>query len=253
MRLIDAHLHLADDAFSSCLDEVLFRAFSSGVEALVSCSQNLREFERLCAIKKRHPRRVYMTLGSDPATLNEGYVSEMVKLAMDSAKLLVGIGEVGLDFYYIRGEAERKKQVKFFTTWIRLAERLNLPVVVHSRSAGKYALGVLYQEEADAVLMHAFDGSVGHAAYAVKHGYMFSVPTSVWFSRQKQKLVKHLPLENIMVETDSPVLSPVRGERNEPANLRYAIEKIAEIKRVSVEKVADATFENAKSFFNLDL
>ncbi|RLE51055.1 MAG: hypothetical protein DRJ33_06580, partial [Candidatus Methanomethylicota archaeon] len=117
----------------------------------------------------------------------------------------------------------------------------------------KYALDVLYGESADLILMHAFDGSANYAVNAAKRGYFFSIPTSVWFSQQKQKLVKRLPLENLLVETDAPVLSPVKNARNEPANLHYAIRKIAEIKRVSLEKVAEVTYENAKNLFRLPI
>ncbi|RLI08208.1 hypothetical protein DRO32_02655, partial [Candidatus Bathyarchaeota archaeon] len=127
-----------------------------------------------------------------------------------------------------------------------------LPLVVHSRSAGKYAIQVLLEEGYDKVLMHAFDGRVGWALRGVREGgFYFSIPTSVVRSQQKRKLAKALPLENLMVETDSPVLGPEKGVRNEPANLPLAVREVASIKGVGEGEVAGITFENAVRFFGL--
>ena len=135
--------------------------------------------------------------------------------------------------------------------FIQLAKELDKPLIIHSRSAGKYAIEILIEEEANHVLMHAFDGKWRYAQEGAKYGYYFSIPTSVVRSKQKQKLVRMLPLENLMVETDSPVLSPVQGERNKPSNLPYAIKKIAELKRNNFEEIAKITTENARKFFKL--
>ncbi|RLE46988.1 MAG: hypothetical protein DRJ31_09460 [Candidatus Methanomethylicota archaeon] len=253
MRLIDAHAHLADDAFKDDVDLVLMRAFEANVAAIISCAQSANELERLKSITSRYPNKIFITIGCDPTKLDEQYVEEMYSLMVRNSSSIVGIGEVGLDFYYVRDHASRDKQVKYFSMWISLAKQLKLPLVIHSRSAGKYALDVLYKESADLVLMHAFDGSANYAVNAVKRGYYFTIPTSVCFSQQKQKLAKRLPLEYMLVETDSPVLSPIKNARNEPANLHYAVEKIAEIKGISCEKVAEVTFENARKLFKLPI
>jgi TatD DNase family protein len=126
---------------------------------------------------------------------------------------------------------------------------LDLPLNVHSRSAGRHVIDILRARKAKRVQLHAFDGKFGTAMPAVEAGYFFSVPPSVVRSRQKQKLVKNLPLSCLMVESDSPVLGPDPGERNEPANTVRAIEAIAQLKGETVQSVAEAVFENTNRLY----
>ena len=250
MKLIDVHCHLADPCFDRDRDEVVKRALDSGVVAIVTSSQSLEEALKTAELCKRHRGVLYHSAGLDPCLLNEEAVLQVAKFIKRNRDQLVAIGEVGLDFHKVVERDRKEKQHKIFSFWISLARELDLPLVVHSRSAGKYAVEQLLAEGAERVLMHAFDGKVGYAIKAASRGFFFSIPTSVVYSQQKQKLVKHLPLESLMVETDSPVLGPKPG-RNEPANLHYAVEKIAEIKGISIEKVAEITFRNATAFFEI--
>lgn len=246
--MIDVHAHLTDSCFSD-LPLVLSRARSAGLEHIIISITDPSEISRAKEIIAMDPNFISLTVGFDPAILSEEKFLEFESLVRTVP--VVGIGEVGLDHFYIRDHAQRAIQEQFFRRSIRLALEKDLPLVVHSRSAGHVALEVLRSEGARRVLMHAFDGKSGDAKKAADEGFYFSIPTSVVHSQQKQKLVKNLPLESIMLETDSPVLSPMRGQRNEPANLIYGLRKVAEIKRVSEEKVAEVTTENARRFFNL--
>jgi TatD DNase family protein len=248
--LIDVHAHLTDSSFTD-IEQVLNRAKSKGVERIIISTTGLGEFAKALELLGLYPDCISLTIGFDPAILSTYEYRMFYGLISQHSFTMVGIGEVGLDHYYVKDHAERELQESFFRTTICLARSMGLPLVIHSRSAGRHALEVLYSEGADRVLMHAFDGKVGDAIEAVKEGYFFSIPTSVVYSEQKQKLARLLPLEHLMLETDSPVLAPLRGERNEPANLICSAEKIAELKRISVEDVATITTENAKRFFNL--
>lgn len=248
--LIDVHAHLTDSSFTD-VDQVLDRAKSQGVERVIISTTGLGEFARALELLGLYPDRISLTVGFDPTILSTYEYQMFYGLVNQRSFTMVGIGEVGLDHYYIKDHVERELQESFFRTTICLARSMGLPLVIHSRSAGCHALEVLYSEGADRVLMHAFDGKAGDAFKAVKEGYFFSIPTSVVYSEQKQKLVRHLPLEALMLETDSPVLAPVRGDRNEPANLIYSARKIAEIKRVPVETVMEVTTRNAIQFFKL--
>ncbi len=248
--MIDVHAHLTDPAFSD-LPEVIARAKAAGVLAVVTSITDPADMPRAKEIVEHHSGFVYLTLGLDPTFLSEEKLSEF-RAALNAAPI-VGIGEVGLDHFYVRGAPLMETQERHFRECIRAAISLGKPLVVHSRSAGRKALEVLYSEGAERVLMHAFDGKSGDALAAAKKGYFFSIPTSVVHSDQKQKLVRLLPLESMMLETDSPVLSPVRGERNEPANLVHSARKIAEIKRIQVEKVIETTSVNASRFFGIDM
>jgi TatD DNase family protein len=250
LLLIDVHAHLTDSSFTD-VDQVLDRAKLQGVERVIISTIGLGEFPRALELLGLYPDRISLTVGFDPSILSTYEYRMFYELVSQHSFTMVGIGEVGLDHYYVKNHAERELQESFFRTTICLARSMGLPLVIHSRSAGRHTLEVLYSEGADRVLMHAFDGKVGDALKAVKGGYFFSIPTSVVYSEQKQKLARLLPLESLMLETDSPVLAPQRGERNEPANLVHSAEKIAELKRVSVEEVALITTKNAKRFFSL--
>ncbi|KAA0191221.1 Deoxyribonuclease domain containing protein [Fasciolopsis buskii] len=169
---------------------------------------------------------------------------------------LVAIGEIGLDFTPSICTASDSHEVQrhILSTQIRLANRFNLPINVHSRSASKPTIELLRAEGATRVQMHAFDGRPSQALVGVSAGYYFSVPPCVLRSKQKQELVKALPLTHLLLETDSPVLGVSAEERNEPAAVVRSCEYIAEAKGVDVATVRQITSENARKLYpNLQL
>lgn len=246
--MIDVHAHLTHPSFAD-LPQVLERAWSSGVEKIIISITDPSEIGRAREVLSMDRKRLHLTAGFDPTVLSEEKYQEFMKI-LDS-EMMVGVGEVGIDHFYVRDHSQRAVQEAFFRRSIKFSMGKGLPVVVHSRSAGRAALDILQSEGAKLVLMHAFDGKASDALTGVEQGYYFSIPASVVHSDQKQKLVRQLPLESMMLETDSPVLAPVRGERNEPANLIFSARAIAEIKGIPVEEVAEATSKNATALFKL--
>jgi TatD DNase family protein len=162
---------------------------------------------------------------------------------------LVGIGEVGLDHWVVKEAEEWEIQEQTFVKFIALSKELDLPLNVHSRSAGRHTVRFLQEQGAQKVLMHAFDGKASAAMEGIEAGYYFSIPPSVVRSQQKQKLIRHLPLDRLLLETDSPVLGPDPACRNEPKNVVISCQAIALAKDVSVEEVARVTSENARRLF----
>jgi len=251
MPLIDVHCHIDLPDFDEDREMVIRKAKEKGIVALINSGLGSVSGRKTLRLAEEFHGYLYSTLGLEPHNLNEEEFGEVERLILENRRTIVGIGEVGLDYYWTRGEEARRLQGECFRSFIHLARELDLPLIVHSRSAGKYALQILGEEGAERVLLHAFDGSLGWAMAGVKLGYFFSIPTSVWLSSQKQKLAKHLPLSHIMVESDSPVLSPFGRERNVPANLVYAVKKIGEIKGIGEAIVENETFQNAVNFFQL--
>ncbi len=162
---------------------------------------------------------------------------------------LVGIGEVGLDHWVVKEAKDWEIQEHALAKFVVLSKELDLPLNVHSRSAGRHTVRFLREQGAQKVLLHAFDGKVSAAMEGIEAGYYFSIPPSVVRSQQKQKLLRHLPLDRLLLETDSPVLGPDPAVRNEPKNVVVSCQAIASAKGVSVEEVARVTSENARRLF----
>ncbi|RMG48216.1 MAG: TatD family deoxyribonuclease [Acidobacteria bacterium] len=248
LPLVDAHAHLADDSFAADLPEVLARARAAGVRRIVCVAETPADSRRVLELAKRHPL-LAPAIGLYPSHLDEEQLEEMTALIRGRRDELIAIGEIGLDRWIVKDEGGRARQLAFFLRQVELARELDLPVNVHSRSAGRRTVAALREAGARRVLLHAFDGRAGAALEGARAGFFFSIPPSIVRSRQKQKLVAALPLESLLLETDSPVLGPDPGSRNEPANVTVALEEIARIKRISEEEVARATTRNALRLF----
>lgn len=252
MQLIDCHAHINSEDFDKDRDAVLLAAENSGVIAILDSGTNLQENKKVLALAKQF-KILKPCLGWQPEQIN----SEAAKENLDFIKSAIGtnevvaIGEVGLDFWRAKLDAEKEKQKEIFKIYINLAKELNLPIVTHSRSAGKYVIEILEKEKAERVCMHAFDGKFGSAQKGVELGYYFSIPPSIIRSNQKQNLVKNLPLENLLLESDAPALDPNLKERNTPVNIKIAAQKIAEIKKIDANEVIKITTKNAKVLFRL--
>jgi TatD DNase family protein len=248
--LIDAHAHLGDPVFDADRVAVLDRALEAGVAAVVLVGETLADARRNLELAVSHPM-LRPCAGLYPTILDLDQAAEVEALVRAERHRLVGIGEVGLDRWKVQDPAELEVQREIFTRFIELSKELDLPLNVHSRSAGHHAISLLLERGAKRVLLHAFDGKASKALPAVEAGYFFSVPPSVVRSPQKQKLVKQLPLSCLLLETDSPVLGPDPAERNEPSNVRVSLRAIAEIKNHTEQAVAEATSDNARRLFGL--
>ncbi|MEM3474080.1 MAG: TatD family hydrolase [Nitrososphaerota archaeon] len=238
--LVDVHCHLTDEAIKANLAKVVEDAKRSGVAIIVTSGLGYEDC--LKALEVSDYKTIFPSLGIMPYKL-DGY-EDVFSLIEKSAKKIVAIGEVGLDFH-VNVRPDKELQRKVFKEFIELSLNLDLPLIVHSRSAGKYALEMLVECGAKNVIMHAFDGSASHSLIGFEKGYFFSIPPSVVRSTQKQKLVNKVPLENILLESDAPALSPVPGTVNTPSNVRISAEVVSRIKGISLEKVEEITMENA--------
>jgi TatD DNase family protein len=244
LPIVDTHAHLCSPEFDHDIGEVLARAHAAGVEAVIAVGETLADAERNIELAGQFPM-VKPAAGLYPTVLDRDHAEKMHTFIRDRRAQLAAIGEVGLDRWLVTEERDREVQREIFTGFIRLSKELDLPLNVHSRSAGRHAVALLLASGAIRVQLHAFDGKATAALPAVEAGFFFSVPPSVVRSRQKQKLVRHLPLSCLLVETDSPVLGPEPQLRNEPAHLPLAIKAIAEIKGVFEQQAAEAVAENA--------
>jgi TatD DNase family protein len=248
--MIDTHAHMCDAAFDPDLEEVLRRGRQAGLAGVISVGETLEDAHRNLEISRLHPE-IYPAAGLYPTYLDLSTASALEEWIRRHRRELVAIGEVGLDHWKIRDPRDREIQKEIFLQFITLSKELDLPLNVHSRSAGRHVIEHLVANGADRVQLHAFDGKPARAMPAVEAGFYFSIPPSIIRSRQKQKLVRQLPLECLLVETDSPVLGPEPGVRNEPANTGLALEAVAELKERPLQEVAEAVEENTRRLYGI--
>ena len=246
--LTDTHTHIGDEVFDADRADVLARAEQSGIQAIVAVGEDLADGQKNLALAREYPI-LKPAAGLYPTHLDIAAAEEMVTFIRANRSALSAIGEVGLDFWVVKSDEARAVQRDIFARFIALSIELDLPLNVHSRSAGRHAVDLLIKGGAQQVQMHAFDGKITAARPALEAGYFFSIPPSIVRSRQKQKLVRHLPLDCLLVETDSPVLGPEPRVRNEPANLAVSVRAIAEIKNVPIEQVVEAVVANTRALY----
>ena len=249
MSLVDTHAHICDPVFDPDRAEVILRAKAAGVAAIVAVSETLSDVKRNLKLALTHPE-LKPAAGLYPTQLNLDDADAMIDLIRNQRDRLAAIGEVGLDYWVVKNEADRETQREIFKKFIDLSLELGLPLNVHSRSAGRHVVTLLVEQGAREAQLHAFDGKASSAMPAVEAGYFFSIPPSVVRSRQKQKLVKQLPLSSLIIETDSPVLGPTVNMRNEPANAIIALNAIADIKKVRIEKIIETISDNTHRLYS---
>ncbi|OGP73818.1 MAG: hydrolase TatD [Deltaproteobacteria bacterium RBG_16_49_23] len=253
--LIDSHAHLEMPEFRKDLSEVLQRAKDSGIGYIFTVGTERKDWRRALEIAGSHPS-VYAILGVHPHNARE--IDEKTYPALKELckhEKVKAYGEIGLDFF--RNHSPRDVQLKRFREQIALAKELRLPIVVHDREAHQETLEILKSEKAgeNGGIIHCFSGDEEMAKACIDMGFYISIPGSITYKNAERfrEIVKSLPLETLLVETDAPFLTPVpfRGKRNEPSYVRYTAEKVAEIKKVSFEKVAEVTTENALRVYRL--
>ncbi|XP_041668400.1 tatD DNase domain containing 3-like isoform X3 [Cheilinus undulatus] len=253
---VDCHCHISAGDFDKDIEEVVENSKKAGLLALLAVAEHAGEFEKIIELSQRFPGFIFPCLGVHPVQevspeKQRGATAQDLDAALPIIEKykehLVAIGEVGLDFTprYVSSDSDKESQRQVLIHQAQIAKELDLPLNVHSRSAGRPTIQLLKEQ----VLLHAFDGKPSVAMEGVKAGYFFSIPPSIIRSEQKQKLVKQLPLENICLETDSPALGPEKQVRNEPKNISISAEYISKIKGVSLQMVMEVTTQNALRLF----
>jgi len=250
--MIDSHCHLEQKDYNGKL-EILIEKWKKELEFIVSSCAHPKDMEKTLEIYKRFKPFVKICIGFHPEyikELDEKDVEKTIDFIKKYKKDISAIGEVGLDYYWIKEEEFREKQKEVFIRFIDLAKEINLPLIIHSRDAGKEAVCIL--EKCDMqnkkVLMHLMqDRSL--ISKIIENKWFISIGPGVVKSKNMRKIARDMPLDHILLETDSPWFKQENQEFGEPINVRIACEKIAEIKNISIEEVDRITSENAKKLF----
>lgn len=255
--LIDTHAHLDMEQFDSDRNEVIQRALSADVGQVVTVGIDVSSSLKAATMAERYPS-VFAAVGIHPHNVDAADRQDLKRIESISAqRKVVAIGEIGLDFY--RDLSSRDNQVKRFKQQLDIAMRCNLPVVVHAREAHEQVLEMLssFMRDGPGGVIHCFSGDIALAEAFIEMGYFISIPGTVTFTNASRmhEVVAGIPLDTMLVETDSPFLSPVpyRGRRNEPSRVVYTAQKVAHIRGITLEEVAEQTSENARRLFGLPL
>ena len=256
MRLFDTHAHYYDDRFDADRDEVLSSLAEKGVELVVCPGCDLESSRVSMALAEKYPF-FYFAAGLHPENLEGATLSDLDEVRkMAAHPKCVAIGEIGLDYYWLKTPEERANSREFFHAQLELARELDLPAIVHDRDAHKDTLDVVKAHPGTRGVFHCCALSAEDAMEAVKLGWMVSFTGNVTFQKARRALevIAVVPLEHIMIETDSPYMTPepFRGRRCDSGYVYRVAETIAQVKGISSEEAAQATFQNGVKFFRLE-
>lgn len=252
--LVDTHAHIDVDRFDEDREEMLARAGEAGLLAIINMGDSIQSSARSVAMAKQYDM-VYTGVGIHPEEARPMTQADEDMLAgwAQEAKV-VAIGEIGLDYYWVKDEEQRKLQREIFIRQLDIARQLHLPVCVHDREAHGDTLAILKKEARDVRgVMHCYSGSLEMAKELMKLDWFIGVDGPLTFKNAAKlpEIVQRLPLERILVETDCPYMAPVpmRGKRNEPAYVYHVAAKLAELRQVSFDEVALQTTSNAQELY----
>jgi len=262
MKFVDAHIHLSDPEYIPILDMIIENAKKSNVVALVSNSMDMESSKRSLQLAKENPGFIFAAVGIHPwkvQTLTEEELNltiEFIKnLDANSKNHVVAIGEIGLDSTYVMKEEMQRFQRRVFHEMLRLAERLFLPVIIHSRGAATEIAEILTSYKIKRALFHWFSTPRELIPKLVERGYYISEGPPVLYSRRIRENIKIIPIENLLTETDGPVRfwGPFKGKTTTPAFIPMVVEEIAKLKNMEFSDVAVKVYENFLKFFNVNL
>lgn len=270
--IINTHSHIYDEAFDADREEVFQRALEAGVEMLLLPNCDEKTIKPMMDFYDKHPDNVRVMMGLHPEEVKEDYKTKLSLIENEVSRIcdarndsgvsvdihnpMVGIGEIGLDFYW--DDTFKKEQIEVLSEQLHWAKDLGLPVSIHTRNAFHEMFKVLDHEQDGrlAGVMHCFNGTFDEAKTALSYGFHLGLGGVITYKNcgVKEFLVD-IPMDRIVLETDDPYLPPVpyRGQRNEPAHITKVAEKVAEIYGVSVDEIVSITTENAKRLFKLTI
>ncbi len=252
-NIFDTHAHYDDSRFDEDRNELLSCLNEKGVSHVVNCGCDLKSSLSTVKLSEKYDF-IYAAIGVHAHEAEEATESDLAEIEnLYEKNKVVAVGEIGLDYHY--DFSPRERQLEVFKRQLILANKLNLPVIVHDREAHEDTMNLLKKYKPKGVV-HCFSGSAEMAKEIVKLGMYIGIGGAVTFKNAKKpvEVVEYLPLDRLLLETDAPYMTPVpfRGQRCDSAHIAYTAEKIAEIKGIDVQKLIDICNENAKRLFNVE-
>ena len=248
MKFIDTHSHIYYDEYTD-IDEVLDRAVKNNISKIICVGVDIESSEKSIKLAEKYDM-IYATVGYHPHESKDTDTHYLIELEdLLSHEKVVALGEIGLDFFY--KHSDKKTQIKVFEEQLELAKSINMPCVIHNRDSDQELIESIKKTNNNNGVIHCFASNSSLANKLLKLNFHLSFTGLITFVNDLKEVVKNIPLDKIMIETDSPYLTPVphRGKRNEPYMVKYVAEEIAKIKNISLEDVANQTTTTAHKFF----
>ena len=251
--MIDSHCHLDHEPLFNDLENIIKRSKNAGITKILTICTTLNSFQNILEIIKKD-KIIYGTFGIHPhETKNNDVSKDEIITKINLNNKIIGVGETGLDFYY--NNSDKDLQIRSFQNHIDAAKDLNIPLIIHSRNAEVETYDILKKNHSNKlkILMHCFTGSTEFATRLIPLNAFFSASGIITFknSLNLQETFKMIPKNRLLIETDSPYLSPVpnRGKKNEPAFIKFTAEKLAELQNIKVSELVDITTKNFNKLF----
>lgn len=254
-KVFDSHAHYDDERFLEDRKKILIEAFDNNVVGILNCGSSIKGMRISYELSNEY-ELVYGALGIHPLDIEE-FSNDILEEIEEKSKndKIRAIGEIGLDYYYCKDEKVHEKQREIFIKQMELARKLNLPVIIHDREAHNDTMEIVKSFPDVKGVIHSYSGSLEYAEEYIKMGYYLGITGTVTFknSQKVNNIVKKIPIEYLLIETDAPYMSPepYRGKRNNSLYLDKIVEKIAEIKELDPQIVSDATIVNTKNLLKL--
>lgn len=255
-KIFDSHSHYDDEAFNDDRENIFKELKENGVINIINCASSYESIDKVCDIVNGHDF-IYGALGIHPENANEFNDNVLIEIKdkILNNKKIIAVGEIGLDYYWDENP-EREIQKEVFRKHMKLAEELNLPVIIHDREAHGDTLEIMKEYPKVNGVVHCFSGSVEFARECLKLGYYIGITGVVTFKNAKKvvEVVKEVPIDRLLVETDCPYMAPEpnRGKRNQSDYIQYVIEKIAQIKQMDSLEINRKVNENTYKLFGIN-
>lgn len=258
MEFFDSHAHLDDEKFNNDREKLIPEIYNSGITKILSCGYNLEGSLKAVELAKKY-EYIYSSVGISPNDLytdwkeNVDKIDEILQKELNNNSKIVAVGEIGLDYHY---DTNKDWQKEAFIKQIEIANKYNLPIIIHTRDSVSDTIAILKENPVNKKgVFHCCPFNRELIKEALKMGFYISIAGPITFKNSKnaEEIANLVPLDKLLIETDSPYLAPepVRGTRNDSRNVKYTAHKIANLRKTSLEEVAKATYQNAKNIFNI--
>lgn len=252
--MIDTHCHIDFQDFDDIRDDII-KESRLKLSGIINSGTSFEGNKRALELSKKEKDFIFPSLGFHPVS-SADFSEDEIQIAkdhiIDNIEDMVAVGEVGMDFFYVKAKSARKRQAEIFKDFAEIAQEHKKPILIHARDCERKALNIIKEYDIPEVVFHCYSGSLKTAKRIIDSNYYMSFSTMICYSNHHQKIIKEIPLEHVLTETDSPYLSPFDGI-NKPSNVVYVAKKISEIKSIDFNDVEKITENNAKKVFNLKI